>query len=128
MNHKTNHAYRVSRRDFIRTSAIGVAGLASGALTGCVNAANSIAAQPTGPTGYTFSLNQDWLFGGNFTADALKQRFDDASFSKVTVPHCVAKLSWQNWDPDQWEDMWIYRRHFSLPKECRNRRVFLHFE
>jgi beta-galactosidase len=104
-----------------------VAALASGALTGCV-AVKSKITPPTGPTSRVFPLNQDWLFGGRFSAESVKQHFDDAGFAKVTVPHCVTTLSWQNWSPDAWEDVWIYRRHFSMPEECRNRRVFLHFD
>ena len=57
----------------------------------------------------------------------MQVRFDDRAFSKVTLPHSVAGLSWQDWDPAAWEDRWIYRRHFSLPAAFRNRRVFLHF-
>ncbi|HVH72871.1 MAG TPA: glycoside hydrolase family 2 TIM barrel-domain containing protein [Candidatus Dormibacteraeota bacterium] len=39
----------------------------------------------------------------------------------------MAKLSWQNWDPRAWEDVWNYQRHFALPEEFRGSRVFLHF-
>jgi beta-galactosidase len=46
----------------------------------------------------------------------------------VTVPHCGAKLSWQNWSPDAWADVWIYRRHFNLPFDLKGLRVFLDFE
>ena len=54
--------------------------------------------------------------------------FNDSAFSHVTLPHTVAKLSWQNWDPATWEDVWIYRRHFSMPDGFRNQRVFLDFD
>ncbi len=37
-------------------------------------------------------------------------------------------LSWQNWDPSSWEDVWIYRKHFDLPAECKGRRVFVQFD
>jgi beta-galactosidase len=40
----------------------------------------------------------------------------------------VAKLSWQDWDPASWQDIWLYRRRFSLPKEFANRRIFVKFE
>jgi beta-galactosidase len=128
VNQHSNDILRVSRRKFIGTSAIGVAALASGALTGCINTTRSKISGLSGPASWVFPLNQDWLFGGKLAAETLKQQFDDAAFSKVTVPHCVAKLSWQNWNPGDWEDLWVYRRHFSLPKECRDRRVFLHFD
>jgi beta-galactosidase len=74
------------------------------------------------------SLNQDWLFGGKFDAAALETGFQDSAFSRITLPHCVAPLSWHKWDPASWEDVWIYRRHFSMPKEFRGLRTFLHFD
>ena len=116
-----------TRREFLRTCALGTAAVASGALVGCASTARSRAGQ-SGPASCLVSLNQDWLFGGKFTADALKPGFDDHSFAEVTLPHCVSKLSWQGWHPADWQDVWIYRRHFSLPEEFKNRRVFLDFD
>jgi len=77
---------------------------------------------------FRIPLDHDWLFGGKWVADAMKPEFDDKTFSKVTLPHCVAGLSWQGWHPAQWEAVWIYRRHFSLPEEIRHRRIFLDFD
>ena len=53
---------------------------------------------------------------------------NDKAFSKITLPHCVAKLSWEDWDPASWQSVWLYRRHFSLPKESANWRVFVKFD
>ena len=127
-----------TRRDFIRTCALGTAAVASGALVGRVNGTEAKkrtkhgkkikTAAKSGSTSLLVPLNQDWRFGGKFTPDALKSNFDDAAFSKVTLPHCVSKLSWQDWHQDAWQDVWIYRRHFSVPKEFKNRRVFLDFD
>jgi beta-galactosidase len=74
------------------------------------------------------SLDQDWLFGGKLDPAALQPGFDDTTFSKITLPHCVTPLSWQNWQPSAWEDVWIYRRHFTIPAELRGLRAFLHFD
>jgi beta-galactosidase len=117
-----------SRREFIRTCALGTAAVASGALVGYVSAAGSEVRVATGPANFRFPLDQDWLFGGRFAAAAMQPHFDDKAFAKVTLPHCVSKLSWQDWDPAEWEDVWIYRRHFSLPGEFKHRRVFLDFD
>jgi len=69
-----------------------------------------------------FSLDQDWLFGGKVSA-----QLEERQFVNVTLPHCVTKLSWEGWNPDSWQDVWLYRRHFTLPHEMANRRVFLKF-
>ena len=95
-----------SRRAFGRTCT----NLALGALL------QAPAAQPTartGPARYQMTLDDDWIF---------------ESGQRVTLPHCVAKLSWQDWDPASWQRLWTYRRSFSLPAEYRHRRVFLQFE
>lgn len=73
-------------------------------------------------------LDQDWLFGGKLVPHATDPAFNDAAFSRVVLPHSVVPLSWQGWDPAWWEDQWIYRRHFTIAREWRGQRLFLHFE
>jgi beta-galactosidase len=80
------------------------------------------------PAHRAIDLSGDWLFGGKWTAAAMQPDFADAAFSRVALPHCVAPLSWRNWDPAAWEDVWIYRRHFHVPREMRGLRLFLHFD
>jgi beta-galactosidase len=82
----------------------------------------------TGPARYRIALDQDWLFGGKLTEAATRREFDDRAFSKVTLPHCVSPLSWQDWSPASWEAVWAYRRHFALPPEAKSRRVFVEFD
>src|SRR5205814_8458949 len=81
-----------------------------------------------GPASRVLPLDRDWLFGGKFNPAAVAPQFDDAAFERVQLPHCVVKLGWQNWNPDTWMDVWIYRRHFTLPEDFAGRRVFLHFD
>lgn len=73
-------------------------------------------------------LNQDWLFGGEFREEVFNPDFDDTNFETVTIPHCVTKLSWQNWDASYWQKVYGYRKYFSLPQIDKNSRVFLHFD
>lgn len=58
----------------------------------------------------------------------MKREADDRAYAKIALPHCVSRLSWQNWEPAQWQDVWAYRRHFPLPPEAKNRRVFVEFD
>jgi beta-galactosidase len=115
----------ISRRKFFRAGALAGAALAAGPAFWPRRLA---AGNASGAASQFWALDRDWLFGGKFNAAALAPSFEDAGFSRVTLPHCVAPLSWQKWDPAAWEDVWIYRRHFSLPPECRGKRVFLHFD
>ncbi len=73
-------------------------------------------------------MNGNWRFGGKFSPAALELEFDDNGFETVTLPHCVTPLSWQGWNPDSWQDAWIYRRHFSIPADLKDLRLFLHFD
>jgi beta-galactosidase len=76
----------------------------------------------------TVLLNQDWLFSSEPDPSALEPQFDDRTFSQITLPHCVAPLSWQNWNPQSWEKICTYRRHFSLPREFTGHRIIVEFE
>jgi beta-galactosidase len=102
--------------------------LAAVPVLGCRSTRQGRTAPQAGATSHIIPLDQDWLFGGKFDAAATAPGFEDTSFSQVTLPHTVARLSWQKWDPAAWQDRWIYRRHFALPRDCRGRRAFLQFE
>jgi beta-galactosidase len=73
-------------------------------------------------------LDRGWLFGGKLVPDAAAPTFNDASFVRVDLPHTVTPLSWHDWNPTAWEDVWIYRRHFSVPPAWRGSRLFVHFD
>jgi len=60
-----------------------------------------------------YAVSQGWLFGGVYAQGAEKPGYDDSGFAHVTLPHTVTDLSWGNWDNKNWENVWIYRRHFA---------------
>ncbi len=124
----TSKPTAVSRRGFIQSCALGSLALACGPILGCKSAGPGQRAGRSGPAARTLSLDRDWLFGGKFSPGAGEVAWDDAAFAKISLPHCAAKLSWQNWDPASWADVWIYRRHFQVPAELQNQRVFLKFD
>jgi len=69
---------------------------------------------------------REWRFGGRFVEGCTAPDFDDSAFAVVTVPHCVADLSWQEWDPASWAGEWIYRCRFGRP--VGGERTFLDFD
>jgi beta-galactosidase len=73
-------------------------------------AAAELAAEPTAGT---WDFNRGWLFGGEYVAGAEQADYADGAFTPVTVPHTVAPLSWGSWDHTTWENVFIYRKHFS---------------
>ena len=115
----------ISRRGFIRGGAA-TAALLSAPVLKTWGTNRQPSAGDHGPAHRIFSLDQDWLFGG--VDSATLQSGSEGAFSRITLPHCVVPLSWQNWDPATWEDVWIYRRHFTLPPELKGLRLFLHFD
>ena len=108
---ETKAKRRISRRALIQASLIGGAGVAALpliALVGRISPSN----EPQ-PTNLSFSLNSNWLFGGQYMAGSESSFYDDSGFAPVTVPHTVTPLSWRYWNPSEWQQMWIYRRHFN---------------
>ena len=126
MNHQLPPFPAVSRRKFIQNAALGATALATLPILGCRSGTAQAAGR--GPTHRTIPLANDWLFGGRFNAAATQPGFDDSAFARVSLPHCVSKLSWHGWQVSDWMDVWIYRRHFSLPPDLAGQRVFLHFD
>jgi beta-galactosidase len=141
----------VWRRGFLRATVGGTAGLAAwSALSVLVPAPRAAAAEATkagaqgtateaegteveatarsvrGPLSVDVSFNTGWLFG-SASAGSTLPGFDDSAFATVTLPHTVAPLSWQNWDPSAWEQVWVYRKHFDAPPGLDGKRVFLDF-
>jgi beta-galactosidase len=125
-----------SRRAVLRTGAAGGM-LASLGAAGCSASGSTATLGLTSPrpqaavaavqaTG-SYGFNQDWLFGGVYTSGSADRGHDDSGFAAVTLPHTVTPLSWGNWDHARWENVWIYRKHFSLGG-LAGRRVFADFD
>ena len=117
----------VGRRQFLERGAGrngGAAGVAGAAFPGAEGLAAIGAAG--GPVAATIPFNTGWLFGPASPESSLPG-FDDSEFATVTLPHTVAPLSWQNWDPAAWEQVWTYRKHFDAPADTSGMRVFLDF-
>jgi len=127
------------RTNVSRRAVLG-AGLASGvgaATVPVIALADSLAKSPAmpQPSNVSYPLNSGWLFGGVYQAGTEAAQFDDSGFASVTIPHNAAGLSWRNWRPPAWEQVWIYRRHFtgaSLLTNSEghpaNNRVFVDFD
>jgi beta-galactosidase len=101
---------RISRRAMLQAGLIGGAGVAALPLLALVGGMSRTDEEPTG---LSFSMNTNWLFGGQYTSGSESSFFDDSDFAPVTVPHTVTRLSWENWDYAGWQQVWIYRRHFT---------------
>lgn len=103
----------VTRRDLLRW------GLGTAALNAGLPGAWARSGSRRGAEQTVIGLNQGWSLRA---ADA-----PESSAASVTLPHTPVRLSWQDWDPDSWQRVWIYRRSFDGPPGT-GQRVFLRFE
>jgi beta-galactosidase len=119
---------KISRRIFVSGVGAGIATVVAKGALGLPSRSGRKTLPPSGPECCTLSLNGNWLFGGKLTEESTAAQFNDSAFARVSLPHCVNQLSWQKWDPEQWETLWVYRRHFIVPRELSKRRLFLKFD
>src|SRR5450755_3515595 len=120
----------IRRRVVLRASLIGGAGVAALPLLALVGGMARKGEQQ--PASFTYSMNTNWLFGGQYTSGSESSFYDDGNFAPVALPHTVTGLSWQNWDVSTWQQVWIYRRHFSgahlLGAHPEGNRIFIDFD
>jgi beta-galactosidase len=100
----------VTRRGLLRAGLLGGAALALGA--GSARAATG-ASRIVWPVTASYDFNQGWRFGGVYAAGSQDPGYRDTGYAEITLPHTVTPLSWGNWDPQAWEQLWIYRKRFS---------------
>src|SRR6185369_10170726 len=74
-----------------------------------------------------YPLNHNWLYREQAGPNATATVFNDAGFKRITIPHTNKLLPWHGFDDKEYEFVSIYRRHFRLPVETRDRRVFVDF-
>ena len=113
----------MNRRKFLKTStAIALA-------SGVQHSASALAPRAKKIAGRTvLPINRNWRYGAHATADAHQPGFDDASFTRVTVPHTNIPLPWHAFDDKDYEFVSLYRRRFKVPEGAAGKRVFVDFE
>ncbi|MEO6859334.1 MAG: glycoside hydrolase family 2 TIM barrel-domain containing protein [Solirubrobacteraceae bacterium] len=118
-----------TRRALLRAGALGSAALAVGApaARALTNRRRKPLPQSLPPITETYDFNQGWRFGGVYQAGAENPSYPDAGFRRVNLPHTVVPLSWGDWEPSSWEQLWIYRKRFSI-QPFTDGRVFLDFD
>lgn len=127
MTEDRNAKRELTRRKFIE--GCGAAVLVSAPVLGSWAADTRSGAKKSGPARHVFSLDQHWLFAGKVDPEAQAPAAErEADFTRVTLPHCVTPLSWQNWEASSWENVFFYRRRFKSHEEFANRRVFVKFD
>ena len=121
-----------SRRAVLRAGLAGAAALGYGGAVRPPAASAAAAVRTTRRTRTAlapgvYPFNQEWLFGGVYVAGAEAPGHPETGFAPVTLPHTVTPLSWGDWDPATWEQIWVYRKHLS-GSATAGRRLFVDFQ
>lgn len=76
-----------------------------------------------------YNFNSDWLLFVGDVPEAKQVRFQDADWKKVTLPRAFNEDEAFRLSIEQLTDtvMW-YRKHFRLPADSRNQKIFIEFE
>ena len=118
----------INRRNFLKTSAIGAAGLtlianstAPAFVEEKISVAESISKRQI------ISLNRGWLYSEKSSPDALLPNFNDKGFVRVNIPHTNKMLPASGFDEKEYMFVSVYRRHFKLPATLKGQSVFVDF-
>jgi len=124
MTDKTN----IDRRGFLKTSAIGAAGIAL--LAENTEAAVQIELPLPASTSERriIPLNDGWLFSEKIGPGATGVAHNDRGYKQVTIPHTNKLLPASGFDETEYTFISVYRRHFRLPVGFANHRIFIDFE
>jgi beta-galactosidase len=115
---------RQPRRDFLKTTSMGVAGLALLPQFQSGTGAQSLADRWSRRV---YPLNHNWLYSDRVLPNAASPTLDDSRFARVTIPHTNKMLPWHGFDDKSYQFVSLYRRHFKLPMATRGKRIFVDF-
>jgi beta-galactosidase len=83
----------------------------------------------------SFNFNPGWRFFKGDVTNAEQASFDDSKWSEVAAPHTYNDtdsytdfISHSGGDRHPYADIAWYRKHFKLPANAKNEKVFLEFE
>ncbi len=74
-----------------------------------------------------YSLNFDWKYNPEFSAEMVKKDYDDSKFLSVDIPHTNKELPLNYFDEKSYQFVSCYRKHFDIKKN-KDMRYILHFE
>jgi len=118
---------KLNRRNFLKTSAIGAAGISLLANSKNAFAAELIALPNQISQRRIVPLNHNWLYGEKFTPETVQPKFNDKSLAVVNLPHTNKMMPLNGFDEQEYCFISVYRKKFKLPKGLENKRVLIDF-
>jgi beta-galactosidase len=119
---------KLNRRNFLKTTAVGAAGLSL-----LSNSTADAADETTFVLPDSISqrriipLNHSWLYSEKSSPEAMQPGFNDKGFTRITIPHTNKMLPASGFAEQDYMFVSAYRRHFKLPKELKGQRIFVDF-
>jgi len=113
----------IDRRKFIKASGASLAGLT---LLPQLSM-ETFAQEATTSQRRIFPLNHKWLYSEKNLPNGTNARFNEAGFTRVTIPHTNKMVPWHGFDDKEYQFVSLYRRHFTMPAGFTGRRVFIDF-
>src|SRR5204863_591462 len=89
---------KLDRRNFLKTTAVGAAGLSLLANTATDAVAEPLTLPDSPSMRRIIPLNRDWLYSQKSSPEALQPGFNDKSFARVTIPHTNKMLPASGFD------------------------------
>jgi beta-galactosidase len=120
---------KLDRRNFLKTTAVGAAGLSLLAKSEADAAPTeaALALPESISSRRIISLNKGWLYSETSSAAAMQPGFNDKGFVRVNIPHTNKMLPASGFAEQEYMFVSAYRRHFRLPKELKGQRIFVDF-
>lgn len=119
---------KLNRRNFLKTSAVGAAGISLIANSASrVNAGDTLNLQKSISNRVIIPLNNGWLFSERSTPEAIRTNFNDNGFKRVNIPHTNKMLPMNGFDEKEYMFVSVYRKHFRLPAALKGQRIFVDF-
>src|SRR5205823_7870995 len=116
------------RRNFLKTTAVGAAGLTLLAnSTEPAYAEERITVADSPSKRQIISLNRGWLYSEKSSPEAMQPGFNDKNWTRVNIPHTNKMLPMNGFDEKEYMFVSAYRRHFRLPNSLKGQRVFVDF-
>ena len=119
---------KLDRRSFLKTTAVGAAGLSLIADSAVqTDAVESHPLPKSISNRMIIPLNNGWLFSEKSSPEAIGTGFNDRTFTRVNIPHTNKMLPMNGFDEKEYMFVSVYRRHFRLPVGLKGRRIFVDF-
>ena len=119
---------KLDRRNFLKNAAAGAASVALLSKNAHAEISETALTLPPSPSKRRIiPLNDGWLFSEKVETGSTDPKHKDSGYARVTIPHTNKLLPIGGFDEKEYCFVSIYRRHFTLPSDLKDHRIFIDF-